>query len=64
MEKKIILTKTELECVLTNTYIDGFNYGKGFEEEQAEYRKKKKSWSSKGRDVCSYVRNKLKELLA
>jgi hypothetical protein len=60
IEKKIILTENELKTLLVDTYVFAFQYSRDMIKEQAEH---KKVWTSKGRDVLTYVRDKLKGIM-
>lgn len=57
MEKKIILTERELYDIIFDSYYDGFEYCRDFDEIF------KKHNDSQGKDICSYTKNKIKELL-
>ena len=55
MKKKFILTQKELFELISNSYEDGFNYAREFDEVM-------KKGNSNERNVISYTKNKIKEL--
>jgi len=57
IEKKITLTENELKEIIISSYLDGFEYSEKWEE---IWKKRK---NSQGRDVLSYARKKIKEMM-
>lgn len=57
MISKIILTKEELFKVISDSYLDGFNYG--IEKEDIF----KKYGNSQGKDIITYTKDKIKGLI-